>query len=131
MKTQNYKLLYQNKFLGEGRAFNVNEACKFIQLESINVDSVVFIPGTGLYDVNDREIFDGDILKAYKANSYLDGFYCVCWDNERGKWNYFKMDHCAGGKYYNTGYQVGSRGNLVCEILENVYESPELEFFSF
>jgi hypothetical protein len=59
MKTQNYKLLYQNKFLYNGTAFSINRACKLMQLyRYIDADSVVFVPGTGLYDINNNEIFE-------------------------------------------------------------------------
>ncbi len=134
MKDQNYKLINSGEFLSSGAAFTIKEAFIYLQNNNIDVKLVDFIVGTGLFDSKNREIFEGDIVRAYKANSYLDGFYCVAWDDQHGKWAYYEIDMGLYGKEFrirNIGYQVGSSGNLQCEILENIYISPELEYFSF
>lgn len=73
----------------------------------------------GSLDKNGREIYEGDICKAYKPNSYLDGNYAVVWDDKRGRWAY-------DNTFLDRMYQVGSANNLACEIISTIYENPEL-----
>jgi uncharacterized phage protein (TIGR01671 family) len=70
---------------------------------------------TGLKDKNGKEIYEGDICHAYKANSYLKGNYEVVWDTKRGRW-----------AYKGNTYQVGSSGNLDCEVIGNVFQNNDL-----
>lgn len=74
---------------------------------------------TGLLDSNKKEIFEGDICRAYKANSYLNSFYVVAWNEKRGRWIY---------KDDTRGYQVGSSGNLKCKVVGNVMDNKDLLF---
>jgi uncharacterized phage protein (TIGR01671 family) len=75
---------------------------------------------TGLFDKNGKEIYDGDIVKAFKPNSYLDGNYEVAWHETKGRW-YYKNQPT-----YKDLYQVGCAGNLKCEVIGNIYDNPEL-----
>lgn len=79
---------------------------------------------TGLKDKNGKDIYEFDIVRAYKPNSYLDGIYQVVWDDNRGRWAYaHEKKH---GFDLDRKYQVGCAGNLTCEVIGNVYENPEL-----
>ncbi len=75
---------------------------------------------TGLLDSNGKEIYEGDIVKASKPNSYLDGEYIVAWHEKKGRWYY------SNQPTYKDLYQVGSSGNLWCEVIGNIYETPDL-----
>jgi uncharacterized phage protein (TIGR01671 family) len=75
---------------------------------------------TGLLDKNGREIYDGDICHAYKANSYLDGNYEVSWHETKGRWYYKNQPE------YKDLYQIGCAGNLKCEVIGNILENSEL-----
>lgn len=74
---------------------------------------------TGLLDCNNQEIIEGDICRAYKEGSGLDGVYEIVWDAQRGKWAY--RDHGIIEKY-----QVGTSGNMHCEVIGNVFENSDL-----
>lgn len=83
-------------------------------------EGVIPVFSTGLRDKNGLLIFKGDICKASKPNSYLDGIYEVAWHEEGGRWYYQNQPS------YKDLYQVGCNGNLKCEIIGNIYENPEL-----
>lgn len=76
-----------------------------------DLDDLIISQATGLKDSEGKEIYEGDICKASKANAYLDGEYPVAWDSKKGRWAY------KGNKY-----QVGSSGNLKCKIVGNIFE---------
>ena len=75
---------------------------------------------TGLRDKNEKLIYEGDLCKAKKPNSYLNGVYEIAWHQKKGRWYY------KGQPDYKDLYQVGCEGNLSCEVIGNVYENPEL-----
>lgn len=83
-------------------------------------DNFVLQLSTGLLDSKGKKIYDGDICKAYKPNSYLKGNYEVAWHTTKGRWYYKNQPS------YKDLYQVGCAGNLKCEIIGNIYENPEL-----
>lgn len=77
---------------------------------------------TGVKDINGELIYEGDICKAKKPNSYLNNEDCeIRWD-ERGRWVYFlpriNRYATAGNK---TPYQIGCQGNSRCEIIGNIF----------
>lgn len=88
------------------------EWCR-VPIEELN--DVVVEQFTGLKDKNGKEIYEGDICRAFKANSYLDGKYIVEWCDKKGRW-----------KYKGNSYQIGSSGNLKCEVIGNIHENPNL-----
>ena len=52
------------------------------------LDSYIVNQYTNLLDKTNEDIYEGDICKAYKSNSYLKGNYEVIWDEKHGKWAY-------------------------------------------
>jgi uncharacterized phage protein (TIGR01671 family) len=83
-------------------------------------DKALVMQSTGLKDKNGVEIFEGDICKASKPNSYLDGVYEVVWHETKGQWFY------KGQPSYKPLYQVGCAGNLQCEVIGNIHQNPDL-----
>lgn len=70
---------------------------------------------TGLLDDHMEEIAEGDIVKAYKKGSGLNGTYTVVWDSKHGRWAY-KNGHVL------EKYQVGKAGNMHCTVIGNIFE---------
>lgn len=85
----------------------------------INDEQSVVMQFTGLYDNKGTEIWEGDIVRAYKPNSYLDGVHQIVWDSNRGRWAYFQT-------FLSIKYQVGNSGNIKCEVIGNIYENENL-----
>jgi len=104
----------------DGRRMFQNHEIKHYELGVLQGTMFKMIESTGLKDKNDKEIFEGDIVKAYKPNSYLDGVYEVSWHKSKGRW-YYKNQPT-----YKNLYQVGCSGNITCEILGNIYENPKM-----
>ena len=70
------------------------------------------LQSTTLLDKNDKEIFDGDVLKIYYEGNQRSYLKKVKWLNDRinkGRWD--ALDNCVFTS---------------CEIIGNIYENPEL-----
>ena len=86
----------------------------FIQEENIDVwldfDDVILMQFTGLYDKNDKKIYEGDIVrispKEKSAVTYEKGSFCV-----KAKQGYF---------------QLGNWKKETLKVLGNIHENPEL-----
>ena len=73
---------------------------------------IVLMQYTGLVDKNDKEIFEGDILKIYYEGNQRSYLKKVKWLNDRvnkGRWD--ALDNCVFTS---------------CEVVGNIYENPEL-----
>lgn len=67
---------------------------------------------TGLYDIDGKEIFEGDILSSKEAINQT-----VEWDTQRGMWIVDGTDNPVGQLSHWAGE---------CTIVGNMYENPEL-----
>ena len=79
------------------------------------VDHLVIMQSTGLFDKNNKEIFEGDIVLV------LDSTYTVFYDNERGSYR-LKPHDDRWNVDYMSNFSHG--GNF--EVVGNIYENPEL-----
>lgn len=111
--------------------------CTFADLMDGRVDAYKSITeiqlSTGFIDKNDREIFEGDILKAkHTHSSYLDDNHCrIVWRyNRTGKVELFcvadpdeidKGYHCKA-----SGIGLSKRNARRFEIIGNYFENPDL-----
>lgn len=78
-------------------------------------DEVILMQSTGLFDKNNKEIFEGDIVLV------LDSPYTVFYDNERGSYR-LKPHDDRWNVDYMSNFSHG--GNF--EVVGNIYENPEL-----
>nr|DAS71674.1 MAG TPA: YopX protein [Caudoviricetes sp.]DAX81287.1 MAG TPA: YopX protein [Bacteriophage sp.]DAY22895.1 MAG TPA: YopX protein [Caudoviricetes sp.] len=79
------------------------------------VDHLVIMQSTGLFDKNNKEIFEGDIVLV------LDSPYTVFYDNEKGSYR-LKPHDDRWNVDYMSNFSHG--GNF--EVVGNIYENKEL-----
>ncbi|HEW4705363.1 TPA: hypothetical protein V0G91_001059 [Streptococcus pneumoniae] len=80
-----------------------------------SIDDEYLMQSTGLFDKNNKEIFEGDIVLV------LDSLYTVFYDNEKGSYR-LKPHDDRWNVDYMSNFSHG--GNF--EIIGNIYENPEL-----
>lgn len=78
-------------------------------------DEIELMQSTGLFDKNNQEIFEGDIVLV------LDSPYTVFYDNERGSYR-LKPHDDRWNVDYMSNFSHG--GNF--EVVGNIYENKEL-----
>lgn len=83
--------------------------------EETEIEEVILMQSTGLFDRNGKEIFEGDILYGYAGEDFWE---IVEFDTEEGKW--IRKDI-----WYNSKLGL-SENNEFMEIVGNIYENPEL-----
>lgn len=79
------------------------------------IDEFELMQSTGLKDKNDKEIFEGDIVKMAK-DVYSDP-------------TYYEVIRHRGGAYRLESNQHGCElwlRHTICEVIGNIYENPEL-----
>ena len=94
-----------------------SDSCK----STYHVDKDTIGQFTGLYDANEKEIYERDIIRFhFNGSEYI---LCVIFNNEVGAW-------CVA---YKGGEYVGIRplGELLCEysgmeVIGNIHDNPEL-----
>ena len=79
-----------------------------------NGEDVVLMQSTGIFDKNNTEIFEGDIVRV------LDSTYTVFYDNERGSYR-LKPHDDRWNVDYMSNFSHG--GNF--EVVGNIYENKE------
>jgi len=84
---------------------------------------------TGLTDKNGKEIYEGDILRAYKPNSYLraDKNFVVRWHEDEAAFKYYDREGEPVYKFQEKLYNIGNnKSGAWCEIIGNIHDNPNL-----
>lgn len=89
------------------KSFNTN----LLDIHEFNLAKIMQY--TGLKDKNNKEIYEGDIVK------FLNGIFEVIWCNEKAS---FMLKNKEYKEFLNFIYE----NNNVMEIVGNIYKNPEL-----
>jgi uncharacterized phage protein (TIGR01671 family) len=85
-------------------------------------DRFIFQQYTGLKDRNNKEIFEGDIVKGYKPNVQNPNFVGQIVFEEGGF--HIKSDYYQPLWYYTV--EGMTMKGFWCEVIGNIFENPEL-----
>lgn len=77
-------------------------------------ENATIMQSTGLFDKNNKEIFEGDIVRV------LDSTYTVFYDNERGSYRLKPHDN-----RWNVDYMSNFSHGGNFEVVGNIYENKE------
>ncbi len=101
------KMFTWNDFL------NTNMKNTFIAPEST---AMILMQFTGLHDKNEKEIYEGDIVKVEKVDLAQ-----IIWDEDRMAWGIKPIND-----FYFDSPLLADNTDLELEVIGNIYETPEL-----
>lgn len=98
---------------------------------SVEDDRYIFLRGTGLTDKNNREIFEGDIIRWENYGGTVNCKQCghvehkhatmmIVWMRDQASWG-----HATGSAGEAFPFHFGFKGEKI-EIIGNIYDTPEL-----
>ncbi|WP_049493551.1 YopX family protein [Streptococcus pseudopneumoniae] len=105
-----------------GQVVVVDQSSVFVSPDYVFVDNLVIMQSTGLFDRNNKEIFEGDIITngkdvmCMKRHNTL-GFYV----EQKGKVE-FIADSAVLEEFEENAKEIAD----ILEIIGNIYENPEL-----
>lgn len=118
---------YEYDSYGSVHLINVIELVPELNQYNVEVDSKTVGQFVGLFDMQGKEIFEGDILefpnkklsreKNSKERGFIDFF-----ERDADYWIYYNLDKTSFTGIVN----LFSGANIVGEIIGNIYDNPEL-----
>ena len=106
---------YENKEIVTQQVYFENGLPDDRDIYCYDFDDIILMQSTGLFDKNDKEIFEGDIIKMSK-DVYSEP-------------TYYEVVRHRGGAYRLESKQHGCElwlRHTDCEVVGNIYENPEL-----
>ena len=105
-----------------GQVVVVDQSSVFVSPDYVFVDNLVIMQSTGLFDRNNKEIFEGDIITNGKDVMCMRrhntlGFYV----EQKGKVE-FIADSAVLEEFEEDAKEIAD----ILEIIGNIYENPEL-----
>lgn len=124
------KQLYEVKSISyQLRMINLFREGIYLEDLKVSFDDVVVMQSTGLFDKNDVEIFEGDVIRCEHKRTGTVFLGEVKYDNRYGFWGvtdrrYKDLSAIPAAEVTYNGYISDS---TFCEVIGNIYENPELE----
>lgn len=108
-----------------GQVVVVDQSSVFVSPDYVFVDNLVIMQSTGLKDKNDKEIFEGDIVKRYKSP-----FFKAKWEYQIETVIKEKASLLLGrkfGKNFGTiPFDSPFAKSELLEVIGSIYKNPEL-----
>ncbi|AXI68340.1 hypothetical protein DP112_09830 [Streptococcus suis] len=128
---QKYRVAYKNKILGEVGSIDFidqtvtvpvydSETGEYLADLELGLNQVILMQSTGLFDVNDKEIFEGDVVLENGWRKVAVSFGTQEIEENFGDKRIFQ----GFNLYLGGGYPEAVMSKH--EIIGNIYENPEL-----
>jgi uncharacterized phage protein (TIGR01671 family) len=92
-----------------------------VDWDADTVDHIELMQYTGLKDKNGKEIYEGDIIKVWGRDDYLETIVF-----EHGSFVAKDYDQKVGDGTGGSLWQNKKHTEEECEVIGNIYENPEL-----
>ena len=104
-----------------GQVVVVDQSSVFVSPDYVFVDNLVIMQSTGLFDKNNKEIFEGDVLEIEDEGEVL-GNAKLTWHNEQAVFmiEAISVDDIA------PFHEILSDESYSYRVVGNVYENPEI-----
>ena len=92
-------------------------------LSTSSFDDVIVMQFTGIKDKNEKEIFEGDILKIHDLKGVTNDFIAqICWSEKELSWAFKERLHWQRPTESMWAWILDKE----LEVIGNIYENPQL-----
>ncbi|HEM6093468.1 TPA: DNA-packaging protein [Streptococcus suis] len=85
---------------------------------AVSIDNAILMQSTGLFDVNGKEIFEGDVIRVNYTDDDSPWTDAIIWSPKDCAW-YLKSNKEL------LGFAM-DEPDIIVEVIGNIYENPEL-----